>query len=137
MTRRDALVAEIRSVQEETAGARAAAGAKARKLEGQARLNGPECRFWERGLGMRIEGAGRAERLRFVFCCVDTRDADREVGFVLDLGAGQEGYKVEETWPQLEGEEVDAVVEGLNEGGELAGFLKGMRTLFVQAVNDR
>ncbi|GAM87715.1 hypothetical protein ANO11243_057420 [Dothideomycetidae sp. 11243] len=134
--RRDALATHIRALQTDIASRRAAHSAHARHLDAQARLNGPELRFWEHSLGLRIEGAGGSEKIRFVFCCVDERDADREAGFVLDM-ADLGGYKVCETMPVLESEEVDAVVERLNEGGDLAGFLKGMRTLFVQNVNDR
>lgn len=86
-------------------------------------------------MGLRIEGAGKAERLRFVFCCVDDRDEEREVGFVLDMGGAR--YLVVETELGVESEEVEAVVERLNEGGELAGFLKGMRGLFVTALRER
>ncbi|KAF2152928.1 hypothetical protein K461DRAFT_224976 [Myriangium duriaei CBS 260.36] len=133
--RRDALTDQIRALQADIASRRAAQNAHAKHMESQARLNGPELRFWEQSLGLRIEGAGAAERIRFVFCCVDERDEHAETDFVLDMRGA--GYKVEETMPALESEEVDAVVERLNEGGDLAAFLKGMRTLFVQAVNER
>ncbi|RMZ83894.1 hypothetical protein DV737_g1448, partial [Chaetothyriales sp. CBS 132003] len=39
----------------------------ARKLDEQARLNGPELLFWETYLGVRIEGAGDEGRIRVVY----------------------------------------------------------------------
>ncbi|KAF4549432.1 Chromosome segregation protein Spc25-like protein [Elsinoe fawcettii] len=128
-THRDSLMVQIKELQDTIRVRREAQSQSKRALETQARLNGPEMRFWEQILGLRMEGAG-GERIRFVFCCVDERDTRREMGFVLDMGG--RSYRVVEAEGLEEGE-VEGVVERLNDGGELRGFLKEMRGLFVQA----
>ncbi|TKX23860.1 hypothetical protein C1H76_3798 [Elsinoe australis] len=134
MARREELTGQIRGLQETIRQRREALSTSKRHLEAQARLNGPELRFWEHALGLRIEGVGRDDRVKFVFSCVDERDARREMGFVLDMGGKL--YEIVEAGG-LEDSEVEAVVERLNDGGELRGFLRDMRALFVQACRDR
>ncbi|KAK4888656.1 Ribose-phosphate pyrophosphokinase, partial [Elasticomyces elasticus] len=68
----------------------------------------------------------------FVYTHVDERDWEKECWFELSMG-GRE-YEVIACKPRVEKEAVDAVLERLNETRELAGFLKGMRTLFAEAV---
>lgn len=116
---------------------RTAASARARHLEGQARLNGPEVRFWEQILGLRIEGAGSGEhkdRLKFVFCCVDDLNSALETSFILDM-AGKV-YSILQTDPALETEAVEGAVARFNDGGNIAGLLKEMRGLFVDCLRD-
>lgn len=131
-TRRDALKEEIASVQASIKQRREAQAAHQRSLDAQARHNIPELRFWEHCLGLRIEGTGIEDHLKFVYLCVDERDAERECWFELDMGAPE--YTVAATKPKLERESVEEVQERLSETRELGGFLKGMRSLFVQAV---
>jgi kinetochore protein Spc25 len=92
----------------------------------------PELDFWVSNLGLRIEGAGRDDRLKFVFTHVDERDWEREAWFELSTAARD--YEVLNTSPKLEREAVERVVERVNETRELGGLLKGMRGLFVEAV---
>jgi kinetochore protein Spc25 len=101
-----------------------------RYLDGQSRYNEPELDFWENYLGLRIEGLGRDDRLKFVYTNVDEREWDREAWFELDTS--ERDYKVLEIRPKVESDEVERVVERLNETRDLAGFLKGMRELFVE-----
>jgi len=133
LARRDRLKAEIAVVQKSIRQRREAQTAHQRSLDAQARHNVPELRFWEHCLGLRIEGTGMEDRLRFVYVCVDGRDAEKECLFDLQMGGTE--YVVAATKPKLEREEVDEVQESLNETRELGVFLKGMRLLFVQAVN--
>ncbi|KAK0809719.1 kinetochore-associated Ndc80 complex subunit spc25 [Friedmanniomyces endolithicus] len=130
LTRRDALKTEIADVQTLIKVKREAQTAHQRSLDAQARHNIPELRFWEHCLGLRIEGTGVEDCLRFVFLEVDGREAGRECWFELLMG-GRE-YEVGATKPKLVREEVDEMQERLNEGREQGGFLKGMRGLFVQ-----
>ncbi|KAF2222891.1 hypothetical protein BDZ85DRAFT_198681 [Elsinoe ampelina] len=132
-THRDGLLVQIKELQEVIRVRREAQTQSKRALEAQARQNGPEVRFWEQILGLRMEGAG-GERIRFCFCCVDDRDSRKEMGFVLDMG--QRSYWVVEADGLDEGD-VEGVVDRLNDGGELRAFLKEMRSLFVQACRDR
>ncbi|TKA72061.1 hypothetical protein B0A55_06666 [Friedmanniomyces simplex] len=132
LARRDALKAEIADAQAAIKQRREAQAAHQRSLDAQARHNIPELRFWEHCLGLRIEGTGVEDCLRFVFLCVDERDAERECWFELQMG-GRE-YEVGATKPKLDRDEVDEAQEKLNERRELGGLLKSMRRLFVQTV---
>ena len=72
------------------------------------------------------------DRLKFVFTHIDERDWEREGWF--ELNTERRDYSVDCTRPKLEGEKVERCVERLNETRDLAGFLKGMRELFVEAM---
>ncbi|PNS19748.1 Kinetochore protein spc25 [Sphaceloma murrayae] len=130
LVQREELLGQIGELQDAIKQRREAMSLSKRHLEAQGRLNGPELRFWEHALGLRIEGAGVDERVRFLFSCVDERDLTREIGFVLDMG-GRE-WRVDEA-ANLEEGEVEGVVERLNDSGDLRLFLKDMRILLVQA----
>jgi len=132
ISRRDQLKQDIASVQASIKQRREAQAAHQRSLDAQARHNIPELRFWEHCLGLRIEGTGVEDVLRFVYVCVDDPDAEKECYF--DLAMGGKEYEVAGTKPKLERESVEEVQERLNESRELGGFLKGMRSLFVQAM---
>ncbi|OQO12113.1 hypothetical protein B0A48_02752 [Cryoendolithus antarcticus] len=97
-------------------------------LAAQARENAPELAFWERTLGLRVEGAG-GEVLRFVFDGVG--DGREECWF--ELNTGSEEFEVGATEPGVEAAEVRRVVEGANERKNLGGLLKGMRGLLGEA----
>lgn len=101
-------------------------------LNAQARHDVPELDFWTSNLGLRLEGAGRYNRLKFVFTHIDERDWTREAWFVLNTE--RRDYEVLEHRPKLEPELVEKVVERLNEQRDLRVLLKGMRELFVEAI---
>jgi len=132
LTHRDALRSQIADVQKSIAARREAQLKHRRYLDGQSRYNEPELDFWESYLGLRIEGLGKADRLKFVYTNVCEREWDREAWFELDTGERE--YKVREVKPKVESEDIERVLERLNETRDLAAFLKGMRELFVEAL---
>ncbi|KAK7187556.1 kinetochore-associated Ndc80 complex subunit spc25 [Paraphaeosphaeria sporulosa] len=132
MTHRDALRAQIAEVQKSISARREAQLKHRRYLDGQSRYNEPELEFWESYLGLRIEGLGKEDSLKFVYTNVCEREWDREAWFELDTSERE--YKVGEVRPKVEREEIDRVLERLNETRDLAAFLKGMRELFVEAL---
>lgn len=134
VARRDQLRTDIGSVQAAIKQRRDSQAAHQRALDAQARHNIPELRFWESCLGMRMEGTGVDDRLKFVYVCIDERDPDRECWFELQIG-GRE-YEVASTKPRLDREDVDEAQEGLNETKELGRFLKTMRGLFVDVLRS-
>lgn len=135
IARRDQVKAEIAAVQSQIRQRREAQAAHQRSLDAQARHNVPELRFWETCLGLRMEGTGIDDCLKFVFVGVDERDAERECWFELQIG-GRE-YEVGSTKPRLNRDEVDAAQDALNETKELGPFLKAMRGLFSEAISSR
>lgn len=133
LSRRDQLKEDIASVQAAIKQRRDAQATYQRSLDMQARHNIPELRFWEHVLGLRIEGTGVEDCLRFVFMCVDERESGKECWFELNMEGGE--YVVGATKPKLDREAVDELLqERLCEGRELGGFLKGIRALFVQGM---
>ncbi|KXT01528.1 hypothetical protein AC578_4540 [Pseudocercospora eumusae] len=133
-SRRDQLKQEIASVQASIKQRREAQAAHQRSLDAQARENVPELRFWETCLGLRIEGTGIDDTLKFIFDCVDERRIDKECWFELQIG-GRE-YTVSSMKPRLEREDVEGTLERLNESKELGPFLKAMRSLFAEALRS-
>lgn len=129
---RDRLRSEIAIYNKQIAARKAAQAAHAKELEEQARLNVPELDFWETYLGLRIEGAGRVDRLKFVFSNLDERDWEREAWFEVDTERRE--YSVTTCRPKLEEGDVEACVERLNESRDLGTFLRGMRELFVKVM---
>jgi kinetochore protein Spc25 len=103
-------------------------------LSSQTRHDVPELDFWTSNLGLRIEGVGKNDRLKFVFTHVDERDWAREAWF--ELNTERRDYEILECRPKLEQERVEKVVERLNEVRDLAVLLKGMRELFVEAMKS-
>lgn len=132
LTHRDGLRNQISEVQKAISARREAQLKHRKYLDGQSRYNEPELEFWENYLGLRIEGLGKEDRLKFVYTNVCEREWEREAWFELDTSERE--YKVLEVRPKVEREEVDRVLERLNETRDLAGFLKGMRELFVEAM---
>ena len=129
---RDALLAQRASLQKQIAARLEAQRQHAAHLDVQAAYNGPELKFWVEYLGLRIEGAGAADRLKFVYTQVDERDWEREAWF--ELCTERRDYEVLHWAPKVEKERVEAVVARLNEGRDLGVFLKEMRDLFVEAM---
>lgn len=131
LTHRDALRSQIEEVQKSISARREAQLKHRRYLDGQSRYNEPELEFWESYLGLRIEGLGKEDSLKFVYTNVCEREWEREAWFALDTSERE--YKVGEVRPKVEREEVERVLERLNETRDLVAFLKGMRELFVEA----
>ena len=96
----------------------------------QAGFNAPELRFWEDRLGLKVEGAGREDRVRFGFMLDEGRS---EAWFELAMSTG---YKVLSARPSLDGHEkrVEACVGQMAERENLGEFLKGMREIFLEAM---
>lgn len=83
-------------------------------------------------LCLRIEGAGKQDRIKFVFDHVDERDWDREC--FLEIDTEREEYRVVHARPKIDEEGLERCVERFNESRDLGGFLKGVRDLFVAIV---
>ena len=131
-THRDDLRASISTIQKQIAQRQAAQSEYAKELDAQSRLNVPELDFWETYLGLRIEGAGRQDRLKFVFTNVDEREWDREAWFELDTERRE--YRVVGCRPKAEEGEVEGVVDRLNESRNLGAFLREMREVFGRTM---
>lgn len=129
---REALLEKIAETQRQIEEKLAMQRAHTAKVSSQAVHDVPELDFWTSNLGLRIEGAGINDRLKFVFTHVDERDWEREAWF--ELCTERRDYEVGGCFPKLERERVERVVERLNENRELGGLLKGMRELFVEAM---
>lgn len=129
---RDTLKKQIEETQKEIDAKVAAQRAHAAQLDAQSRFNVPELEFWQQNLGLRIEGAGQDDRLKFIYSYIDSEDWDREAWF--ELSTSSRDYDIRHCRPKLERERVEKVLDQLNETRELAVLLKGMRELFVEAV---
>lgn len=132
LSSRETLQSQINEVQKAISARREAQLKHRRYLDGQTRFNEPELEFWENYLGLRIDGLGKEDRLKFVYTNVCEREWEREAWFELDTSERE--YKVRETLPKIEREGIDRVLDRLNETRDLAAFLKGMRELFVEAL---
>lgn len=104
----------------------------AQHLDSQARLNVPELEFWQDYLCLRVEGAGRDDRLKFIYSHLLERDWEAEAWF--ELGTGSRDYEVCHMRPKLEQEAVDRELEILNEDRDFGAFLKRMRKLFLEQM---
>ncbi|KAI0181320.1 chromosome segregation protein Spc25-domain-containing protein [Hypoxylon sp. FL1284] len=131
---RDGLQRQIAETQREIEGRLAAQRAHARYVESQSRFNVPELDFWMQNLCLKIEGAGRDDRLKFVYTHVDEKSWEREAWF--ELGTASKDYDVRHCRPKLEREKVDRVLDRVNETRDLVVLLKGMRELFVEAMKS-
>jgi kinetochore protein Spc25 len=129
---RDRLRAEIMTTKKQIAQKLAAQQQHAKDLDAQARFNAPELNFWTEYLCLRIEGAGRVDRLKFVFTHVDERDWQQEAWFELDTE--RRDYAVTTARPKLETEDVARCLGRLNDNRDLGMFLGSMRELFVKAL---
>lgn len=139
---RDRLKSQIAHLQRQIDSKLQAQRAYNAKLESQSQLNAPELAFWETYLGVRLEGAGRLDRIKVVF----TFDAgkkgggkgeDTEVWFDLDLSRSE--YEVKEMGGAMkltDLERLNKVVERLNETRDIGQFLGGMRALFLEEMKS-
>jgi len=129
---RDTLQSQIASTQSLIDAKLSQQRAYTMNLSAQARHDVPELDFWTSNLGLRIEGAGKNDRLKFVFTHIDERDWNREAWF--ELNTERRDYEVLTCRPKLEQERVEKVVERVNETRELVVLLKGMRELFTEVM---
>ncbi|KAG5292771.1 kinetochore protein spc25 [Histoplasma ohiense] len=106
--------------------------AHSRQLDAQARLNTPELEFWQDYLCLRIEGAGREDRLRIVYTHLVEKDWEREAWF--ELGTASRDYEVFHCRPKLERAAVEQELMVVNDDRDFGAFLKRMRRLFVAAM---
>ncbi|KAL6715072.1 kinetochore-associated Ndc80 complex subunit spc25 [Lecanora helva] len=127
---RDRLRTEINSCNKNINQHKAAQAVHAERIDEQAKLNVPELNFWETYLGLRIEGAGRVDRLKFIFSNLDERECQKEAWFELDTE--KRDYKVIACKPNVEEGDIEACVDKLNESRDLGEFLKVIREVFVQ-----
>ncbi|KAI0156623.1 chromosome segregation protein Spc25-domain-containing protein [Xylariaceae sp. FL1272] len=131
---RDSLKQQIAETQREIEARLKAQREHAQRIEQQSRFNVPELDFWVTNLCLRIEGAGKNDRLKFVYTHIDERDWEREAWF--ELCTESRDYDVRHCRPKLEKEKVERVLDRVNESRELPALLKGMRELFVEAMKS-
>ncbi|TQV91733.1 hypothetical protein V2A60_008830 [Cordyceps javanica] len=131
---RDSLREQIAQTQREIDAKLAAQRTHAQQQEAQSRYNVPELDFWITNLCLKIEGAGRDDRLKFVYTHIDEKNWEREAWFELVTSARD--YDVRHCRPKLERDAVERVLEKVNESRELVVLLKGMRELFVDAMKS-
>ena len=104
----------------------------ARYLDAQSRLNVPELDFWQDYLCFRIEGAGRDDRLKFVYTHLLEKDWETEAWF--ELGTASHDYEVFHTRPKLDREALEQELDIVNQDRDFGAFLKRMRKLFAEAM---
>lgn len=107
--------------------------AHAKNLDAQSRLNNPELDFWQDYLCLRIEGAGRDDRLKFVYSHLSEKDWESEAWF--ELGTASRDYEVFHTRPKLDRDALEREVDLVNDDRDFGAFLKRMRKLFVETIN--
>ncbi|KAK2861485.1 kinetochore-associated Ndc80 complex subunit spc25 [Arthroderma sp. PD_2] len=130
---RDRLQQQINETQRSISQRQEAQKAHAIQLESQSRQNVPELEFWQDLLCLRIEGAGREDRLKIIYTHLLEKDWDREAWF--ELGTAGHEYEVLHCRPKLEKSAIAEVVEIVNDDRDFGAFLKRMRKLFVAALN--
>lgn len=131
---RDDLKKQIAQTQADIDAKLAAQRAHSQQQEAQSRFNVPELDFWITNLCLKIEGAGRDDRLKFIYTHVDEKNWEREAWF--ELVTSSRDYDVKHCRPKLEREAVERVLDKVNESRELVTLLKGMRELFVEALKS-
>ncbi|KAF9887433.1 kinetochore-associated Ndc80 complex subunit spc25 [Aspergillus nanangensis] len=104
----------------------------ARHIDAQARLNVPELDFWQDYLCLRIEGAGREDRLKFVYSHILEKDWEAEAWF--ELGTSSRDYEVFHSRPKLDQDALNQELDIVNEDRDFGSFLKRMRKLFVETM---
>lgn len=130
---RDRFKQQIAETQKTIARRLEAQNAHARHLDAQSRLNTPELEFWQDFLCMRIEGAGREDRLKIVYSHLLEKDWEKEAWF--ELGTSSREYEVYHCRPKLARHLIEQEVEIVNEDRDFGAFLKRMRALFVAALS--
>jgi len=133
LTKRDRLKQQIAETQKSISQKVEAQKAHAQSLDAQSRLNFPELEFWQDYLCIRIEGAGREDRLKFVYSHLLEKDWEAEAWF--ELGTASRDYEVFHTRPKVDRDALEHVVDLVNDDRDFGVFLKRMRKLFVEAMN--
>ncbi|KAI9739440.1 MAG: kinetochore-associated Ndc80 complex subunit spc25 [Claussenomyces sp. TS43310] len=129
---KDSILSQIASTQALIDAKLSQQRAHAAHVNSQARHDVPELDFWTQNLGLRLEGAGVNDRLKFVFTHIDERDWTKEAWF--ELNTEKRDYEIRTCKPKLDDERVEKQLEELNESRKLGPLLKGMRELFVEAM---
>ncbi|EEP80870.1 conserved hypothetical protein [Uncinocarpus reesii 1704] len=132
LTTRDRLKQQIEETQKAINQRLEAQKAHARHLEAQARLNVPELEFWQDILCLRIEGAGRDDRLKIVYSHLLEKDWEKEAWF--ELGTASRDYEVFHCRPKLDRAAIEQELDIVNEDRDFGAFIKRMRKLFVAAM---
>ncbi|KAL2002476.1 hypothetical protein VTN02DRAFT_6698 [Thermoascus thermophilus] len=132
LAKRDRLKQQISETQKAINQRLEAQKAHARHLDSQARLNTPELEFWQDFLCLRIEGAGREDRLKFVYTHLLEKDWEKEAWF--ELGTASRDYEIFHTRPKLERAAIERELDIVNEDRDFGAFLKRMRRLFVETM---
>jgi kinetochore protein Spc25 len=132
LTKRDRLKQQIEETQKAINQRLEAQKSHSRYLDAQSRLNVPELDFWQDYLCLRIEGAGREDRLKFVYSHLLEKDWEAEAWF--ELGTSSRDYEVFHSRPKLDSVSLDRELDLLNEDRDFGAFLKRMRKLFVEAM---
>ncbi|KAL4896353.1 chromosome segregation protein Spc25-domain-containing protein [Aspergillus ambiguus] len=132
LAKRDRLKQQIDETQKAINQKLEAQKAHARHLDAQSRLNFPELEFWQDYLCLRIEGAGREDRLKFVYSHLLEKNWEAEAWF--ELGTSSRDYDVFHTKPKLDRAALDRELDLVNEDRDFGAFLKRMRKLFVETM---
>ncbi|GES65117.1 kinetochore protein Spc25 [Aspergillus terreus] len=132
LAKRDRLKQQIDETQKAINQKLEAQKAHARHLDAQSRLNFPELEFWQDYLCLRIEGAGREDRLKFVYSHLLEKDWEAEAWF--ELGTSSRDYDVFHTKPKVDRGVLERELDALNEDRDFGAFLKRMRRLFVETM---
>lgn len=133
LTKRDRLKQQIAETQKAINQRLEAQKNHAKHLDAQSRLNNPELEFWQDYLCLRIEGAGRDDRLKFVYSHIVEKDWETEAWF--ELGTATRDYEVFHTRPKVDRDALEREVELVNDDRDFGAFLKRMRKLFVETMN--
>ncbi|KAJ5379609.1 kinetochore protein spc25 [Penicillium cosmopolitanum] len=133
LAKRDHLKQKIAEIRNSIAQRVEAQNAHAKYLEVQSRLNDPELAFWQNNLSLRIEGAGREDRLKFIYTHISEKDWENEAWF--ELGIASRNYEIFQTEPKLDRDALEREVNLVNENRNLGAFLKRVRTLFADTMN--
>ncbi|RAO65295.1 uncharacterized protein BHQ10_001307 [Talaromyces amestolkiae] len=132
LSKRDRLKRQIAETQQAIDQKLQAQKAHAQYLDSQARLNVPELEFWQDYLCMRIEGAGREDRLKIVYTHLLEKDWEKEAWF--ELGTASRDYEIYHTKPKLEREAIERELDIVNEDRDFGALLKRMRRLFLESM---
>jgi len=133
LAKRDRLKQQIAETQKSISQRVEAQRAHAKHLDAQSRLNNPELDFWQDYLCLRIEGAGREDRLKFVYSHLSEKDWEDEAWF--ELGTASRDYEVFHTRPKLNRDALEKEVDLVNDDRDFGAFLKRMRKLFAETMN--
>ncbi|KAJ5248676.1 kinetochore protein Spc25 [Penicillium chermesinum] len=132
LTKQDRLKQQIAEAQKAVNQRLEAQKIHAQQLDAQSRLNNPELEFWHDKLCLRIEGAGREDRLKFIYSHISEKDWEYEAWF--ELGTASRDYEVFHTRPKLDREALEREIDIVNDDRNFGEFLKRMRKLFVETL---